>query len=86
MVPAYDRFVNRAMKRFGISCSFGKKSLDQLSKFVEANSEAIYDVQERVEKECNIKYQVMKIVDMFLWQNGFELYCISKNEPFTVSF
>ena len=67
LVPAYDRFAKRAMKKFGISCSFGKKSLDQLSKFVEANSEAIYDVQEIVEKECNIKYPVMKIVDMFLW-------------------
>lgn len=84
LVPAYDRFVKRAMKKLGISCSFGKKSLDQLSKFVEANSEAIYDVQERVEKACNIKYPVMKIVDMFLWQKGFELYCISNNE--SVSF
>lgn len=84
LVPAYDRLVKRAMKKYGICCSFGKKSLDQLSKFIEANSEAIYDVQGRVEKECNIKYPVMKIVDMFLWQKGFELDCISKNE--SVSF
>lgn len=71
MVPAYDRFVKLAMKEYGISSSFNARSLNLLREFAKENEFAISKIQK--ENKCVENYPVMKIVDMFLWQKGYEL-------------
>lgn len=71
MVPAYDRFVKLAMKEYGISSSFNARSLNLLRDFAKENESAISKIQK--ENKCVENYPVMKIVDMFLWQKGYEL-------------
>lgn len=83
LVPAYDRFVKRAMNEYRICDKFDSESLNSLIEFAETNRDIIYKIQR--ENDCVKNYPVMKIVDMFLWQKGFELDCASKNKTVTFS-
>lgn len=78
LVPAYDRFAKRAMKEYGISNTFNAKSLNTLEEFAKVNAAAISKIQK--DNKCVENYPVMKIVDMFLWQKGYELYISSQKK------
>lgn len=72
-VPAYDRFFIAGLKShnktFGFT--FNKKSFNNLIKFYHDNEENI-DYLSNELKVYNTQYPVMKILDMYFWQLGFE--------------
>lgn len=80
LVPAYDRYVRRAMKEISIDGSFNEGSVHLLNKFVEENDEAIKKVQKTIKNDLGVEYPPMKVVDMYLWQRGFELVCKEKQK------
>ena len=80
LVPAYDRYVRRAMKEISIDGSFNEGSVHLLNIFVEENDEAIKKVQKTIKNDLGVEYPPMKVVDMYLWQRGFELVCKEKQK------
>ena len=80
LVPAYDRYVRRAMKEISIDGSFNEGSVHLLNIFVEENDEAIKKVQKTIKNDLGVEYSPMKVVDMYLWQRGFELVCKEKQK------
>ena len=80
LVPAYDRYVRRAMKEISIDGSFNEGSVHLLNIFVEENDEAIKKVQKTIKNDLGVEYPPMKVVDMYLWQRGFGLVCKEKQK------
>ena len=80
LVPAFDRYVKRAMKEISIDGSFNEGSVHLLNIFVEENDEAIKKVQKTIKNDLGVEYPPMKVVDMYLWQRGFELVCKEKQK------
>lgn len=75
--PAYDQyFVSGLSQKFKgdkkrISI-FGEDSLKHLFQFIEDNKVEIAAVREYILQELKTHYPVMKIVDMYFWQLGYE--------------
>lgn len=73
-VPAYDRFFNNALSKFGISKTKNKKpNLNALIDFITNNSEfenAFNNTLKEINSNSKTNYTKMKIVDMFFWQYG----------------
>jgi len=71
-VPAYDRYFIDGLRIRRIKpLSFGKKNLQELKKFFDANSKEFQYVQDRINKESGVLYPDMKLLDMYFWQLGF---------------
>ena len=66
LVPAFDRYVKRAMKEISIDGSFNEGSVHLLNIFVEENDEAIKKVQKTIKNDLGVEYPPMKVVDMYL--------------------
>lgn len=77
---SFDRYVRRAMKEISIDGSFNEGSVHLLNIFVEENDEAIKKVQKTIKNDLGVEYPPMKVVDMYLWQRGFELVCKEKQK------
>jgi hypothetical protein len=72
-LPACDRYFIAGFKSAGLSfSSLNAKSLDPILQFCHDNLAALRIEQARIEKVGGIRYPLMKLVDMYFWQTGFE--------------
>lgn len=72
-VPAYDRYFIHGLKEKEIKhTSFNDASLNELFDFIENNTTEIDNAQKLVLKKTKQHYPVMKILDMFFWQIGYD--------------
>lgn len=66
-LPAFDRFFIDGVKEYGYSFkTLKKKNLEDLFTFIEANQHELKNIQ-----KLHPQYPIMKIVDMYFWQIGF---------------
>lgn len=75
-VPAFDDFLVNGMKELGMKKrKFDEAGLKEIFKFYRANEEEITFCIELVRAEEKLGYYpVMKIIDMYLWQIGYDKY------------
>jgi len=72
-VPAYDRYFIMGMKEKGLMhFDFSKESLTELFGFIEKNGAAIEAAQQLIKTKLKRHYPIMKIVDMYFWQVGYD--------------
>src|ERR1035437_2135426 len=72
-LPAYDRYFIAGFKSAGVSfSSLNAQSVDRILQFCHDNLAALRIEQARIEKVSGIRYPLMKLVDMYFWQIGFE--------------
>lgn len=71
-VPAYDRYFLDGLKEMKMAHnSFSEASLIELFKFIENNKKEVELAQKLVKKKTKKHYPVMKILDMYFWQIGY---------------
>ena len=71
-VPAYDRFFEEGAKYLGLEKkSYNEDSLLELAKFYEAHNDRLEEAR-RGMRVGDLIYPQMKLLDMGLWQIGFE--------------
>ena len=71
-VPAYDRFFEEGAKYLGLEKkSYNEDSLLELAKFYEAHNDRLEEAR-RGMRVGDLIYPQMKLLDMGLWQVGFE--------------
>ena len=67
--PAFDRYFIRATRKYGVSSgTFNENSLLQLWQYYEQHKKLF----EQVNKQMGKEYTPMKLLDMCLWQIGFD--------------
>lgn len=73
-MPAYDEYFIAGIKSvvWGRS-SFNEHSLLYLFKFIEDNELDVLDAQTYISEKLNTHYPVMKVLDMYFWQKGYEI-------------
>ena len=72
-VPAYDRYFIHGLKISKMKHrSFTKASLNELFKFVEDNTTELLDAQNLIKTKTQSHYPIMKILDMYFWQIGYD--------------
>jgi hypothetical protein len=72
-VPAYDRFFIAGMRISKMKkCWFDGNSLEEIFDFIAENEISIRQSQEIVKEKTNSDYPVMKIIDMYFWQIGYD--------------
>ena len=71
-VPAYDRFFEEGAKYLGLEKkSYNKDSLLELAAFYEAHNDRLEEARRGMRTD-DLIYPQMKLLDMGLWQVGFE--------------
>lgn len=73
--PAYDQYFVTGIKSFKRGCSlFNSKSLHHLFDFIESedNRKDISSAQSFITKTFETHYPIMKVIDMYFWQIGYE--------------
>lgn len=71
-VPAYDRFFEEGAKYLGLEKkSYNKDSLLELADIYEAHNDRLEEARRGMQCE-DLTYPQMKLLDMGLWQVGFE--------------
>jgi len=71
-VPAFDRYFCSGLKQSGIkNITFEKKSLEYLLNYTQTKHQAVTNVQRSIKDKTGIYYPVMKILDMYFWQIGY---------------
>lgn len=82
-VPAYDEFFIRGLKELGlIRRKFNREGLIEIFSFYEQNQREIQDCALLILQKTGKNYPVMKIIDMYFWQIGYDAWAIeaaSKN-------
>jgi hypothetical protein len=74
-VPAYDEFLINGLKHIGIEQrKFNEAGLKAIFDFYEQHKQEIDNCKQAIQEARNICYPVMKIIDMYLWQVGYDLY------------
>lgn len=73
-IPACDTNFKRGLKDAGfrytaLNPQFGKQILEWCTRF----SDTLREEQLRIEKINGVRYPLMKLVDMYFWQIGFEI-------------
>jgi hypothetical protein len=72
-LPACDRFFIDGFKKEEDSFScINKQFIDRISVFCANNIDELYEVQIEIE-EKGFRYPMMKLVDMYFWQIGYDL-------------
>ena len=72
-VPAYDRYFIEGVKNKKIAAGrFGKSSIISLIDFYDENEQKLESARRGL-KACGLIYPQMKLLDMGLWQIGFEI-------------
>jgi len=77
-IPAYDRFLKQGI------ADFNKKTKNKYKGFTQTLSKKSFKEMFKIIKECNFdsvkgikyygkKYPIMKLVDMYFWEIGYEL-------------
>ena len=77
-LPACDRYFIRGFKNKGYSFSSinlnnAEKFVQQILDFSKNNLNELREEQDRIERDIKVRYPLMKLVDMYFWQLGFEL-------------
>lgn len=79
-VPAYDRFLKTALVKYKLaSGNYNKDSIRALTEYYEMNKEKLEICRIRI-SDGGINYPQMKLLDMGLWQIGYDLWGAKKNE------
>jgi hypothetical protein len=72
-LPACDRYFIAGFKSAGFSySSLNPKSASRILQFCHENLAVLRVEQARIEKAGGIRYPLMKLVDMYFWQIGYE--------------
>lgn len=72
-VPAYDRYFIDGLRKNGMRWHrFNKESLLELFQFIDRNRKEIDEVQQIIREKFQCHYPIMKIVDMYFWQIGYD--------------
>ena len=78
-VPAYDRYFIDGLKEMKMQhIKFDTASLLEIFKFIETNKAEFIAAQKLILAKTKIHYPLMKIVDMYFWQIGFDKEKITK--------
>lgn len=73
-LPACDRYFLGGFKSEGFSYSYlNAPFVERLLRFCRANLAELRGEQERIESTSGVRYPLMKLVDMYFWQLGYEL-------------
>lgn len=73
-LPACDRYFLGGFKSKGFRYSYVNKTfVERLLHFCRANLAELRSEQERIESTSGVRYPLMKLVDMYFWQLGYEL-------------
>jgi len=72
--PAYDRYFIDGLKKMEIEhTSFNEASLTELFNFINENKKEIDKAQKLIKSKTQRHYPLMKIIDMYFWQIGYDL-------------
>lgn len=72
-VPAYDRYFIDGLKEMKMThTSFNEASLKELFDFIGDNENEFDQAQKLILSKTNKHYPLMKILDMYFWQIGYE--------------
>lgn len=73
-MPAMDRFVREGIRAERLkSGRIGPGLLLRLASFAGPHLDQFRIEQDRIERERGLRYPLMKVVDMYLWQRGYEI-------------
>ena len=71
-VPAYDRYFINGLKEMKLQhTGFNESSLNELFNFSDNNKNEIRQAQKLIETKTQRHYPLMKILDMYFWQIGY---------------
>ncbi len=72
-VPAYDRYFINGLNEAGLKHSkFNADSLKELFTFINDNKTEINKCQTLIQQKIQKHYPVMKVLDMYFWQVGYD--------------
>jgi hypothetical protein len=72
-VPAYDRYFIDGLKEMEMKHSgFNEASLNELFNFIDDNKKEIDQAQKLIKTKTQRHYPLMKILDMYFWQIGYD--------------
>lgn len=72
-VPAYDRYFIDGLKEKGLNkTKFSEASLNELFDFIDENKDEIFVCDQLIKDKISKHYPVMKILDMYFWQIGYD--------------
>lgn len=72
--PAYDTYFIHGLNHVGIKrTKFEKDSLQEIYRFADENSTPLIEIQQVIKSSLGIHYPMMKLIDMYFWQIGFDL-------------
>ncbi len=72
-VPAYDRYFIDGLKEMKMEhTGFNEASLNALFNFIDKNKKEIDQAQKLITTKTQRHYTVMKILDMYFWQIGYD--------------
>lgn len=72
-VPAYDRYFITGLKEMNMQHTrFEAASLLEIFNFIDTNKAEFIAAQKLILAKTNTHYPLMKIVDMYFWQIGFD--------------
>lgn len=72
-VPAYDRYFIVGLKEMKMKhIGFNEASLNELFNFIDDNKNEIDQAQKLIKTETQRHYPLMKILDMYFWQIGYD--------------
>lgn len=72
-VPAYDRYFIEGLKEMKMQhTGFNAASQNELFNFIDDKQTEIYQVQKLIKTKTQRHYPIMKILDMYFWQIGYD--------------
>lgn len=72
-LPACDRFFIDGFKRWGFQYSYlNRRFVERVLGFCNDNIAELRNEQARIETSGTVRYPLMKLVDMYFWQIGYE--------------
>jgi hypothetical protein len=79
-VPAYDRYFIDGLKEMQMEhMGFNDASLNELFNFIDSNKKEIEQAQKLIKTKTQNHYPLMKILDMYFWQVGYDKYVKQKS-------
>jgi hypothetical protein len=72
-LPACDRYFIEGFKGAGLKYSYlNERFIKRVLQFCRENLHDLRGEQTRIERTCGISYPLMKLLDMYFWQIGYE--------------
>lgn len=73
-LPACDRFFIDGFKNCNLPFSYlNQQFIQRISIFCTENFDELSEVQKEIQDETGFSYPMMKLVDMYFWQIGYDL-------------